>query len=326
MSESRSGRRQRCRVSDRRPGSASPVDGRAARFVESQASPAAEAGWRDVFPGATIDARPMSLREVFGGAHATAHGRRRSRRDERDASRPPGTATAREHSRRLVRFDLRRFRLLALLMRRRWRLPAPAFVEWAVHLVPTGDGRAVAGGTLGTREVVLVDARAVAGDRAGHGGRSCQADLPSDDRAFWRTRPIHAGRLALAKLRRCSCCLFVAVPSGRQRRTTARLRRAPVGDRRRRRCSSRCSPGHRGAGLGPCAGDAHAAALPPAPPRACRCRRATWPSAAVLVPGPTVCYGAAAAIMPAAGMTALRPRLAGNRGHARLVVRRRPSP
>ena len=41
------------------------VDGRAARFVESQASPAAEAGWRDGFPGATIDARPMSLREVF---------------------------------------------------------------------------------------------------------------------------------------------------------------------------------------------------------------------------------------------------------------------
>ena len=41
------------------------VDGRAARFVESQASPAADAGWRSAFPGATIDARPMSLREVF---------------------------------------------------------------------------------------------------------------------------------------------------------------------------------------------------------------------------------------------------------------------
>ena len=41
------------------------VDGRAARFVESQASPAAEAGWRDGFPAPTIDARPMSLREVF---------------------------------------------------------------------------------------------------------------------------------------------------------------------------------------------------------------------------------------------------------------------
>jgi ABC-2 type transport system ATP-binding protein len=41
------------------------VDGRAARFVESQAGPAAEAMWRDVLPGATIEARPMSLREVF---------------------------------------------------------------------------------------------------------------------------------------------------------------------------------------------------------------------------------------------------------------------
>jgi len=41
------------------------VDGRAARFVESQACPAAEAAWQDAFPDATIEARPMSLREVF---------------------------------------------------------------------------------------------------------------------------------------------------------------------------------------------------------------------------------------------------------------------
>jgi ABC-2 type transport system ATP-binding protein len=41
------------------------IDGRAARFVESQASPAAEAAWQDAFPDATIEARPMSLREVF---------------------------------------------------------------------------------------------------------------------------------------------------------------------------------------------------------------------------------------------------------------------
>ncbi len=41
------------------------VDGRAARFVESQASPAAEAAWQDAFPDAAIEARPMSLREVF---------------------------------------------------------------------------------------------------------------------------------------------------------------------------------------------------------------------------------------------------------------------
>jgi ABC-2 type transport system ATP-binding protein len=41
------------------------VDGRAARFVESQTSPAAEAVWRDTFPGASIEATPMSLRDVF---------------------------------------------------------------------------------------------------------------------------------------------------------------------------------------------------------------------------------------------------------------------
>jgi ABC-2 type transport system ATP-binding protein len=41
------------------------VDGRAARFVESQASPAAEAAWREAFPGSILEARPMSLRDVF---------------------------------------------------------------------------------------------------------------------------------------------------------------------------------------------------------------------------------------------------------------------
>jgi ABC-2 type transport system ATP-binding protein len=41
------------------------VDGRAAHFVESQASPAAEATWREALPDATVEARPMSLREVF---------------------------------------------------------------------------------------------------------------------------------------------------------------------------------------------------------------------------------------------------------------------
>jgi len=54
-------------VPDQRPPSwlGFAVDGRAARFVDSQASPAAEVAWRDIFPGATIDARPMSLRDVF---------------------------------------------------------------------------------------------------------------------------------------------------------------------------------------------------------------------------------------------------------------------
>jgi ABC-2 type transport system ATP-binding protein len=57
------------------------VDGRAARFVESQASPAAEAAWREAFPGAAIETGPMSLRDVFvaltrAGAAAPAGARR----------------------------------------------------------------------------------------------------------------------------------------------------------------------------------------------------------------------------------------------------------
>jgi ABC-2 type transport system ATP-binding protein len=57
------------------------VDGRAARFVESQASPAAEAAWRDAFPGAALQSAPMSLRDVFvaltrAGAPAASGARR----------------------------------------------------------------------------------------------------------------------------------------------------------------------------------------------------------------------------------------------------------
>jgi ABC-2 type transport system ATP-binding protein len=58
------------------------ADGRAVRFVESQASPGAEAAWRVAFPGAAIEASPMSLRDVFvalsrSGAGAAASGARR---------------------------------------------------------------------------------------------------------------------------------------------------------------------------------------------------------------------------------------------------------
>jgi ABC-2 type transport system ATP-binding protein len=41
------------------------VQGRAARFVDSQASPASEAAWRAAFPAASIESAPMSLRDVF---------------------------------------------------------------------------------------------------------------------------------------------------------------------------------------------------------------------------------------------------------------------
>ncbi len=58
------------------------VDGRAARFVESAASPAAESAWREAFPGAAIEPHPMPLRDVFvaltrAGAPATAGGARK---------------------------------------------------------------------------------------------------------------------------------------------------------------------------------------------------------------------------------------------------------
>ena len=41
------------------------TEGRAARFVDSQASPASEAAWRAAFPAASIESAPMSLRDVF---------------------------------------------------------------------------------------------------------------------------------------------------------------------------------------------------------------------------------------------------------------------
>jgi ABC-2 type transport system ATP-binding protein len=42
------------------------VEGRAARFVDSAASPASDAAWREAFPSAlAIDAAPMSLRDIF---------------------------------------------------------------------------------------------------------------------------------------------------------------------------------------------------------------------------------------------------------------------
>ena len=41
------------------------TEGRAARFVDSQASPASEAAWRVAFPAAAIESAPMSLRDVF---------------------------------------------------------------------------------------------------------------------------------------------------------------------------------------------------------------------------------------------------------------------
>jgi hypothetical protein len=110
---------------------------------------------------------------------------------------------------RLVRFDLRRFRWLVLLVGA-LEIARAAFVEWAVHLVPPVIGERF-GGAFGTQEVALLDGvlwlstilvTAVL----------VQADLPADDRAFWRTRPIPPAGLALAKLAVFGL-LFVAVPA-----------------------------------------------------------------------------------------------------------------
>ena len=109
----------------------------------------------------------------------------------------------------LIRFDLRRFRMLVLLMLA-LELARAGLVEWSVHLLPTDMGRGIAR-TLGGLEMSLVDA--VLGLATGvTTAIVAQADLPSDDRAFWRTRPIPAIALALAKLL-AFALLFVAVPS-----------------------------------------------------------------------------------------------------------------
>ena len=104
---------------------------------------------------------------------------------------------------RLVRFDLRRFRMLALLVVI-LELARAAFVEWTLHLVPTAIGERF-GGTFGTGEIDVVDAflwLATALTTA----VVVQADLPSDDRAFWRTRPIRGWPSPPASWRRARCC------------------------------------------------------------------------------------------------------------------------
>ena len=109
----------------------------------------------------------------------------------------------------LVRFDLRRFRMLVLLMVG-LELARAAFVEWSVYRMPARiDARF--GGPFGRIEIEFFDLSiwlAVAVTAA----IIVQADLPSDDRAFWRTRPIAPLTLALAKLTTMAL-LFVAVPS-----------------------------------------------------------------------------------------------------------------
>jgi hypothetical protein len=113
----------------------------------------------------------------------------------------------------LVRFDLRRCRLLAGTMVA-IEVARAAFVEWSLRLAPTRIGGHIAGqfgGTFGTVHVEFLDAvlwLATALTTAA----IVQNDWPSDDRGFWRTRPIAPRTLALAKLTTFAL-LFVVLPA-----------------------------------------------------------------------------------------------------------------
>jgi hypothetical protein len=108
-----------------------------------------------------------------------------------------------------VRFDVRRFRLFAALIVG-LELAYAAFVEWSLHLAPvtmSGDGRGAFGtGGSGFLGFFLAVATMLAT------AAIVQGDLPSDDRAFWRTRPIAPLGLAASKLVTFGL-LFVALPA-----------------------------------------------------------------------------------------------------------------
>jgi hypothetical protein len=121
----------------------------------------------------------------------------------------PGARPLAASVRDLVSFDLRRFRLLALLVVA-FELGRAGFAEWALRLQPVviGDGF---NGTFGTEEIGLIDAL-LAVVTVVATALIVQADLPSDDRAFWRTHPIAPLALALSKMATLGL-LFVLLPS-----------------------------------------------------------------------------------------------------------------
>lgn len=109
----------------------------------------------------------------------------------------------------LVRFDLRRFRMMAGLVVG-LEVARAAFVEWSVYAMPARIN-AHFGGPFGGIEIGVLDLSIWIATGVTT-AMIAQADLLSDDRAFWRTRPIAPLSLAVAKLATFAL-LFVAVPS-----------------------------------------------------------------------------------------------------------------
>jgi hypothetical protein len=109
----------------------------------------------------------------------------------------------------LCRHDLRRFRLL-IAAAIGVDLLAQGYAEWLLHLAPTEIGDRF-GGAGGEMETALLDL-AIWATAWIVTAVVVQADHPSDDRAFWRTRPLAPHAVALAKLAVLGLT-FVAVPA-----------------------------------------------------------------------------------------------------------------
>jgi hypothetical protein len=109
----------------------------------------------------------------------------------------------------LARFDLRRFRLFVALIVG-LEIVRATVTEWALHRAPAITGSSFQG-VFDSAEAAIVGlimglATTIAT------AAIVQADLPSDDRAFWRTRPIAPLALATAKLL-LFVVVFAVVPS-----------------------------------------------------------------------------------------------------------------
>ena len=109
----------------------------------------------------------------------------------------------------LCRFDLRRFRVLIAVLIGLELLRA-IYVEWALHLAPL-EGPASFRVDVGEAGTTLLDPILGLGFILAT-AMIVQADHASDDRAFWRSRPIPGHALALAKLA-LFALLWVVVPA-----------------------------------------------------------------------------------------------------------------